>query len=725
MADLMPERQVNQGGGGFPSADAAIRAIERNRGPRSAQWDYRNDAGVHIGSVVRWDKAGGKEIRPVARIEGQWKPGGMPSPRPLYRLPEAKVADCVVITEGEKAADAAVRLGYEASTSAHGSKSADKTDWSPLAGKEVVILPDNDEAGKEYAAKVATILASLAPPPKVKVVELPDLPEGGDIADLVEFAGADGLAELRSRIDALVADTALAQLPAQAPPRDEDNRPKVSLEKAERPRITDQSLAILAADHFERGGVLVRCLKTTKGTVAIPVTEQAVGDSLDRRINFVVRVEDEEAAGGWAERKESAPAWLSKKIVGMQVWPSIRPLEGIFRGPFLRKDGSIGGIRPGYDQQSQRWIDTTEDWSPLEMPTTKSQVDDAIATLREVIAEFPFENDTSESVWVALILTRLARSAFDGPSPLFAIESTTRGSGKTMLARLAGVIADGKSPAMDSLSPSEEEMRKLITSKLMACSDYLIFDNVAGAVNSPSLDRLLTANEWEDRILGKNQTANVLNAIVPVLTANNALIYGDTQRRSVFLRLAPLQERPEERTFRIANLQKYVMDNRRSLLIASLRILQWYVQCGRPQQPVRSMGSFESWSDLIRQAVIHAGLPDPWVEGRATDAASSASEAFLIAWKAWDKNWNGSARHMVEAVFGDQCPAAKSLQEAILEMVGSMPLKDGRPDPQAFGNHLGRMQGRNFANLRIMKAEKRSASGFVWRLEEVTQPAKK
>jgi hypothetical protein len=66
----------------------------------------------------------------------------MPDPRPLYRLPEIPSAPRVIVTEGEKAADAARCLGFVATTSAGGSGAATKTDWRPLAGKEVWILPD-------------------------------------------------------------------------------------------------------------------------------------------------------------------------------------------------------------------------------------------------------------------------------------------------------------------------------------------------------------------------------------------------------------------------------------------------------------------------------------------------------------------------------------------------------------------------------------------------------
>src|SRR5690606_40134345 len=65
---------------------------------------------------------------------------------------------------------------------------------TPLAGRDVVILPDHDEAGKHYAGDVAGILAKMTPAATVRIVKLadawPDLPAGGDMADVVA-AGED------------------------------------------------------------------------------------------------------------------------------------------------------------------------------------------------------------------------------------------------------------------------------------------------------------------------------------------------------------------------------------------------------------------------------------------------------------------------------------------------------------------------------------------------------
>ena len=60
-----------------------------------------------------------------------------------------------------------------------------------MAGRECVLLPDNDDAGRRYVDEVAAILATLTPAPVVKVVALPDLPPGGDMADFVAAKGGD------------------------------------------------------------------------------------------------------------------------------------------------------------------------------------------------------------------------------------------------------------------------------------------------------------------------------------------------------------------------------------------------------------------------------------------------------------------------------------------------------------------------------------------------------
>jgi hypothetical protein len=192
------------GGRLFATANEAVAELERRHGKRSALWTYHDAQGEPFGVVVRWDTASGKDIRPVARHADGWRISAMPDPRPLYGLPDLAGARRVVICEGEKAADAARSLGYTATTSAGGSQAAGKTNWRPLAGKEVWIMPDNDAPGRGYADTVAGILTKVTPTPAVRIVELPDLPDGGDIVDWINAHGDAAEPEtLRAEIETL------------------------------------------------------------------------------------------------------------------------------------------------------------------------------------------------------------------------------------------------------------------------------------------------------------------------------------------------------------------------------------------------------------------------------------------------------------------------------------------------------------------------------------------
>jgi len=164
--------------------------MDARMGKHSQCWTYLDYVWELAGLAVRWDfPDGNKTVMPFARTrDGRWRIGAMDAPRPLYRLPYIRAlgeGDPVAICEGEKCADSLVTVGMESSTSAGGASAAHKTDWSPLAGRDVAIFPDNDTDGRKYARTVAGILQALAPPARVKIVELPGLADKGDIADFI------------------------------------------------------------------------------------------------------------------------------------------------------------------------------------------------------------------------------------------------------------------------------------------------------------------------------------------------------------------------------------------------------------------------------------------------------------------------------------------------------------------------------------------------------------
>ena len=186
----------------FATADAALKAYGRGR-PTTVH-KYLDEHGVHVSSVIRWDPPSGKKvILPVSLFADGWRKNHMPAPRPLLdRLGIVETAGRVYVVEGEKCFDAVSGLGLVATTSINGSGAAKQADWRPLAGREVVILPDNDKSGRKYAADVAAILHGIDETTVVKVVEIDGLEDGGDVADLYEACRSDDeLQALREKIE--------------------------------------------------------------------------------------------------------------------------------------------------------------------------------------------------------------------------------------------------------------------------------------------------------------------------------------------------------------------------------------------------------------------------------------------------------------------------------------------------------------------------------------------
>ena len=117
----------------------------------------------------------------------EWRAKSVPAPRPLYGLEllAARADAPVLVTEGEKAADAARLIFPEfvVVTSPNGAKAAAQADWSPLTGKQVTIWPDADKQGRDFASEVAD-LATTAGAASVAVVSVPATwPDGWDLAD--------------------------------------------------------------------------------------------------------------------------------------------------------------------------------------------------------------------------------------------------------------------------------------------------------------------------------------------------------------------------------------------------------------------------------------------------------------------------------------------------------------------------------------------------------------
>lgn len=153
-------------------------------GAYTGKWDYLTPDGELIACVYRYDPPTGKEYRPWDVRARMWR---APDPRPLYNQPAIAKAREVVLVEGEKCAAALIASGIAATTAMNGAKApVDKTDWRPLAGKSVVIWPDRDAPGWDYAESAARACVMAGSASVAILVPPTDKPAKWDAADAVD-----------------------------------------------------------------------------------------------------------------------------------------------------------------------------------------------------------------------------------------------------------------------------------------------------------------------------------------------------------------------------------------------------------------------------------------------------------------------------------------------------------------------------------------------------------
>jgi hypothetical protein len=647
------------GGQTFATSKDAVAGLERPLGKRSAMWTYHNGHGEPVGVVVRWDKPDGKDIRPVAWHEDGWRIGAMPEPRPPYGLPDLAPAPCVLVCEGEKAADAARSLGFVATTSAGGSQAARKTDWRSLAGKAVWIVPDNDAPGRKYADAVADILTKLTPAATVRVVELPGLPDGGDIVDWIDAHGDAAEPDaMRAEIEVLAQtveqwrplegdDLAPGGQPATPEKGAGEDRPTeipTIIIGPDELRVNDQAVSALARepDIYHRGGLLVHVLDQPEDeTGPDEAIRRPAGAPVVRELARPLLRERLTRCAHWVQRRQTRdgeeievpahpPDWSIGAVHARGNWPGLRPLDAVVTFPVVLPDGSLLTAN-GYHPNTGVLVHLPSDLELAVPPRPgKADIAAAVELLFDPLLDFPFETPAHRSGLVAGLLTPLSWFLFDGPAPLFLIDKNVRGAGAGLLADVVALTVTGRRFSVMSYTADREELRKRITAVAMEGERLILLDNLAGAVGNDILDAALTADWWKDRVLGGNKIYNGPLHVVWFGTGNNVQMHADTARRVCHVRMESQYERPELRTgFRYPNLRQHLRQHRSTYLSAALTLLRAWVVAGRPRHGLPPWGSFEGWSDVVREAVVFAGLPDPGETRMALQTAADRDAAAM------------------------------------------------------------------------------------------------
>jgi RecA-family ATPase len=163
------------------AAEAIAQTHNRPNGKLVASYPYVDADGKLVYEVLRYEPKRFQHRQPDGH--GGWIYRGTHR-RVLYRYPDLlQYRDATVfVCEGEKDADRVASLDHVATCVASGKWTDDCV--QALAGRHVLILEDNDEAGRKKAHEAATLLHGVSD--TVRIVRLPNLPEGGDVSDWLD-----------------------------------------------------------------------------------------------------------------------------------------------------------------------------------------------------------------------------------------------------------------------------------------------------------------------------------------------------------------------------------------------------------------------------------------------------------------------------------------------------------------------------------------------------------
>jgi hypothetical protein len=424
------------------------------------------------------------------------------------------------------------------------------------------------------------------------------------------------------------------------------------------------------------------------------------------------------------------PAWAIDALCDSAGW-AFPPLEGIIYSPTLRPDGSLLQ-RPGYDPETGLYLDYDPAlYPPIADHPTHQDAIQARLRLEKVFVDFPFEAAHHRSAVLAAILSLVARYAIEGNVPLFAARSTTRGSGKGLLIDAISLIGTGRlAPRMAQTRDEDEERKRLFTVAL-AGLPTLHIDNVTMPLGSAPLDMALTTSSISDRLLGKNEQQEVPLNTVFFASGNNMQVKSDLARRLMPVDLAPAVEHPEERTqFAHQPLLPWIRQHRTTFVVDALTILRAYVCAGMPVQNIPPLGSYESWSTLVRQSLLWAGSADPCL-GRANIEAESDPQyeraiTLLTCWYTCYKSVaNGlTLRQVIQDTthFSAVAPKPPNEWDALRDALGAFDDRyDGKNVRQKqVGLALRAIKGRIINKMRLSGVADTHTKILTWRVEVVS-----
>jgi predicted Rdx family selenoprotein len=361
--------------------------------------------------------------------------------------------------------------------------------------------------------------------------------------------------DVRAAVKAAAALLGIELKSSRAGVDQEKSGPRIAVAKgAIAPMLDAAERALIdhCPDLYQRAGMLTRTARVAQELLEhgfkrpagcltlLPVT----ADFLLWRMNQVIQWEKKAPDG---PRPADAPRALVGMLLDLAGHWRFPYLAGVVECPTLRRDGTVL-IRQGYDPTSGLYLDSGGvEFDPIPDRPTRAQAERALDDLRDVLKDFPYEASQDRAVTLSGILTVPIRHLLNA-APLHAFSATRPGSGKSLQADIAALIATGRTaPAMSQATDETEEEKRLM-GILLSGVPLALIDNVNRPLGSDRFCSVLTQQTYKGRVLGLNKNPELPCRLTWFATGNALTLMDDMNDRAIMGFLNPATERPEQQT---------------------------------------------------------------------------------------------------------------------------------------------------------------------------------
>jgi hypothetical protein len=349
------------------------------------------------------------------------------------------------------------------------------------------------------------------------------------------------------------------------------------------------------------------------------------------------------------------PIFLAKQILD-QPNKYLKELKGIIYSPVIFNslrfsDSPQWAYEPRYSGESGLYrvmsmgteslltvAGNIEDQLPDNLEHLEIMARQAIDYLfNEVLIDFAFATPADRANALIAILHFMLCNYIKAPTPIYMIEAACANSGKSTLAKVISIIANGFESNMITVEDdtSNSEFSKLITSKLREKPSIFILDNVNFEIKSARLCSIVSEGKSSDRVLGMSKMVDIdCKGCQFIITANSPQMTYEVARRSIRIRLALSAVGREFKH----NIIEYVKDNRPKILQALVYIIQlWLLKESKPGS--KKLNSFERWSSVM-SGILEANSVAGFLDNlRETQAAYDKTETELASlFDSWFNN---------------------------------------------------------------------------------------